>query len=113
MRDFTSEGKIVIYKSLAISEIAHLALIKTVPMFTVELYLARKKTKIKESTLCNSYENSGLKDVDRFYKIISLQCSWLRRLFDDNYQGQNTYSKRAFPKSQIKKINKKLLLNIS
>ena len=36
MRDFTSEGKIVIYKSLAISKIAHLALIKTVPIFTVE-----------------------------------------------------------------------------
>ena len=29
--------------------------------------------------------NGGLKDLDIFYKIISLQCSWIRRLFDDNF----------------------------
>ena len=32
MRDLTIEGKIVIFKSLAISKIVHLALIKTVPI---------------------------------------------------------------------------------
>ena len=28
-------------------------------------------------TLCNNFENGGLKHVDIFSKIISLQCSWL------------------------------------
>ena len=36
MRDLTIEEKIVIFKSLAISKVEHLALIKTVPIFTVE-----------------------------------------------------------------------------
>ena len=36
MRDLTIEGKIVIFKSLAISKIVHLALIKTAPIFAVQ-----------------------------------------------------------------------------
>lgn len=36
MKDFTTEEKIVIYKSLAILKVAPLALIKSVPIFTVE-----------------------------------------------------------------------------
>ena len=35
-RDLTIEGKIVIFKSLPISKIVHLALKKTVPFFIVE-----------------------------------------------------------------------------
>ena len=31
------------------------------------------------------YQNGGLKNVDVFFKIISLQCSWLRRLFDNSF----------------------------
>ena len=60
MRDLTIEGKIVIFKLFAISKIVHLALIKTVPTFG-------KEKKIKHSTLCSSYENVDLKDVDIFY----------------------------------------------
>ena len=83
-RDLTIKGKIVIFKSLAISKSVHLVLIKTVPIFycrTVEHYKKnsiwqRKKAKMKYSTLCNSYENGGLKEVvDIFCKIMSLQCS--------------------------------------
>ena len=65
MRDLTIEVAIVIFKSLAISKIVHLALIKTVPIFTVELLhnitkrnfiWEGKKPKIKHSILCNSYK---------------------------------------------------------
>ena len=74
MRDLTIEGKILIFKSFAISKVVHLALIKTVPIFTVEqLNIIKsnfiwegKKTKIKHCTLCNNYENGGLKDVGRY-----------------------------------------------
>ena len=44
MRDLAIEGKIVIVKSLVISKIMHLALIKTVPIFTAEqLNIIKKK----------------------------------------------------------------------
>ena len=44
-----------------------------------------RKPKIKRTTLRNSYGDGGLKYVDIFYKIVSLQCSWIKRLFDDNF----------------------------
>jgi len=42
------------------------------------------KPKIKHSTLCNNYQDGGLKNVSIESKIISLQCSWIKRLFDKN-----------------------------
>ena len=54
MRDLTIEWRIVIFKSLAISKIVHLALIKTETIFTVKqlniikkIYLPRKSQKQK------------------------------------------------------------------
>ena len=93
-RDLTIEGKIVILKSPDISIIMNLVLIKTVPIFTTEqlniikknFIWQKKKPKIKRSTLCNSYKNGGVKDIDIFYKIISLQCSWIRRFSDNNFR---------------------------
>ena len=41
--------------------------------------------KIKHSTTRIDYQNSGLKKVDVFFKIISLQRSWLRQLFDNSF----------------------------
>ena len=43
-----------------------------------------KTPNIKSSTLCNYYNNGGLKNVDVFSKIVSLQCSWKKNLFDNN-----------------------------
>ena len=93
MNDLTIEGKILIFKSLVVLKFVHLALIKSVPILTIErLNIVKKnfiwqgkKTKIEQCTLCNSNENGDLKDVDIFYKIISLQCSWIRRIFDNNF----------------------------
>ena len=44
-----------------------------------------KNPKIKHDTLCNNYENGGLKSVDIFAKIVSIQCSWIKRLFDSKF----------------------------
>ena len=41
--------------------------------------------KILNSTLCNDYENGGLKNVDIFSNVVSLQCSWIKRLFNINF----------------------------
>ena len=46
-----------------------------------------KKSKNKISAHSNSYEDGGLKNVDVFKKVISLQCSWIKRLYDENFPG--------------------------
>ena len=43
-----------------------------------------KNPKIKNSTLCNDYKYGGLKNVN-FSKIVSLWCSLIKRLFDNNF----------------------------
>ena len=45
-----------------------------------------KNPKIKNNTCCNDYEYGGLKNVDIFPKVVSLQCSQIKRLFDDFHQ---------------------------
>ena len=68
MRDSTTQGKILIFNSLAISKVVYLALMKTAYFYckTIEYYKKtvwqEKKKKKKPSTLCNIYENDGLKD---------------------------------------------------
>ena len=44
-----------------------------------------KRPKRKEKTLMNNFDNAGLKDVDIPSKIASLECSWVKRLFDRNF----------------------------
>ena len=41
--------------------------------------------KIKQESLCNDYKGGGLKNTDILNKIISLQCSWIRRLYDNSF----------------------------
>ena len=43
--------------------------------------------KIKHETLCNDYEGGGLKNVDIQNKIIALQCSWIRRRYDNSFHA--------------------------
>ena len=42
---------------------------------------------MKHTTLCNEYEQGGLKNVDIFFKITSLQCSLVKRLYDDSFHA--------------------------
>ena len=63
MRQLKIEGKILIFKTLAISKVVDLALVK-----------------LKQTALCNEYEQGGIKNADIFSKITSLQCSWVKRL---------------------------------
>ena len=43
------------------------------------------KPKINKKTLCNTFEERGLKNVNIKAKIISMQCSLVKKLFDDNH----------------------------
>ena len=126
MQNFTVEGKITIFKPLAIPKILHLLLVTNVPTEIVnELYKIQKEfiwngnnSKIKHSTLCNTYENGGLKKLDILSKVISLQCSWIKRLYInpshvwkiiisyliDTYLGKNVefYSNLGIPANKRK-----------
>ena len=106
MRDLSLEGKIVVFKTLAISKIIHLALITTISTPIInqlekiqkDFIWNGKKAKIKQKTLCNSYENGGLKNVDIKTKVSSLQCSWINRLYD-----KNSHDWKIIPLSLINK----------
>ena len=80
LRKLTIEGKIVVFKSLAISKLIHLALVTEIPTSTNNLFTKLqmefiwkgKNPKIKNSTLFNDYENGGLKNIDIFSKVTML-----------------------------------------
>ena len=80
LRKLTIEGKIVVFKSLAISKLIHLALGTEIPTLTNNLFTKLqmefiwkgKNPKIKNSTLFNDYENGGLKNIDIFSKVTML-----------------------------------------
>ena len=93
MRQLTLEGRITVFKSLAISKVIHLLMITKLHNNTIDIMYKiqknfiwqGKKAKIKHSTLCNGYENGGLKNVDLRNKITSIQYSWVKRLFEDDF----------------------------
>ena len=88
IRNITLEGKIVIFKTLAVSKIVFQSLIIPVPRHIVnELEKIQKaflwknsSPKIKQETLCNDCKGGGLKNIDILNKIVSLQCSWITKL---------------------------------
>ena len=91
MSHLSLEGNITISKSLALSKTVYLALLTIVPKSTIEepneiqkkFLWSNKKCKIKHGTLCNDYKNGGLKNVDINVKIVSLNCSWILRLYNE------------------------------
>ena len=93
MRQLTLSGKIIIFKSLAISKIVYISHILPVSDSILDhlntihkkFIWDNKRAKIKHSTLIASYEQGGLKDIDIFTKIKALQLSWIKRLLDDNF----------------------------
>ena len=42
---------------------------------------------MKYTTVCNKYEQGGLKNVDIFSKIISFWCSWIKTLHEDSFHA--------------------------
>ena len=40
--------------------------------------------KIEQVTLCKDYKNGGLKNIGISFKIIGLQSSWLKQLYDSS-----------------------------
>ena len=90
MQNLTSEGKVTVFKALAISKIVHLALITNIPASTMkesnkiqkQFIWKNENPKIKHTNLCNKYDNGGLKNIHISLKVISLQCSWIKKLYN-------------------------------
>ena len=69
MRQLTLEGRIKVFKFLAVSKVIHLLLITKLHNNTIDLLhkiqknfiWEEKKAKIKHSTLCNGYEMVSIK----------------------------------------------------
>ena len=86
MQQLTIKSKILIFKTLAVSKVVHLALVKNVPTSVIaQLEKIQKgfiwkigNPKLKHTNLCNKYEKGGLKNADTFSKIRSLQCLELK-----------------------------------
>ena len=80
--------KILIFKTLGISKIVYLSLIITVPNLILEeiqkiqqtFLWYSSKPKINHKTLCNTFEDGDLKIVDVKSKIISLECSRVKKI---------------------------------
>ena len=93
MKNWSLLGKISIFKTLGFSKTIHLTLVTSVHSSTIDLLNKiqkeflwdKKNAKVKHTTLCCNYADGGLKSVDIFSKIVSLQCSWVRQLFDNNF----------------------------
>ena len=90
LRNLTLEGKIIIFKSLALSKFVHTAqvmqvsdsIIDKIKQIQKDFLWTSEKPKIKQETICNAFRKGGLKNVDATDKIKSLQCSWIRCLYD-------------------------------
>ena len=105
MHCLTLEGEIIVFKTLVISKIVFLSLISKVPTEIIseleriqKTFLWSSKPKIKNETLCSDFKHGGLKNLNIQKKIISLQCSWVKRLYDDFF-----HEWRVIPLKLIKK----------
>ena len=79
------EGRINIFKTLAISKIVYLPFLTFIPNSLIEELPKILKMFIWHSSLFNNFENGGLKHVDISSKTINLQCSRFRKLCDENF----------------------------
>ena len=123
-RNLPLEGNTTVFKSLALSKITHLALAKTIPPSIMNQLNKTQKNfiwnelnpKIKNSTINNNYKNGELKNANIAAKISSLQSSWIKKLFDENFHDRKIIPLHIIHKSSGKKfmshsnlkVNKKL-----
>ena len=80
VKNLSLERKITVFKTLVLSEITHLGLVKTMPPSIIDKLNKIRKNyiwnglnrKIKNSAINNNYENGVLKNVNIDVKISSL-----------------------------------------
>ena len=91
MRNLSTEGKIIVSKTLAFCRLVYLALLTVILNHITEEVAKIQKSfiwddsspKIKNETLRMDFKAGGLKTLDTRFKIQCLQCSWVKKLHDD------------------------------
>ena len=91
-KNLTLQGKIIIFKTLVLSKIVFLTQVFPIPNEFITIIQRIQKeflwnsinVKIKHKTICNGFQNGGLKNVDISSKISSLQCYWVKKLYYQN-----------------------------
>ena len=92
-RELSLVGRILIFKSLALSKLLYASTMKCLPKQILDqLNTLRKsftwsnrKPKIKHSTLNANYSEGGYKDIDIKSRISALKITWVTRLLDTNF----------------------------
>ena len=92
-RGLTLAGKILIFKTMALSKILYIATMKVpsklildeLDVIQKEFIWDSKRPKIKHSILIADYSEGGYKNVDIKSKLMSLKLIWIKRLLDDNF----------------------------
>ena len=108
----------IVLRTLVFSKLVFLSLISKVPTEIIseleriqKTFLWSSKPKIK----CSDFRHGSLENVNIQKKIISLQCSWVRRLYDDSFHEWKVIllklTKRSF--GSHFKFYSNLLINIS
>ena len=82
-RNLTKEGKIIIFKTLALSKGTFLAQVLVSPNHIIDALQYSRK--VKHETVSKDFQYGELKKVDIKSKIISLQCSWVKKLYDESF----------------------------
>ena len=82
-------------------------LFKELNIIQKEFIWKTRNPKIKHGTLCKNHENVGPKNVDILYKVVCLQCSWIKRLYDNNSHNWKVILLHMI----IQKLGKKFLFH--
>ena len=78
MQNLSVAGKITVFKTVAISNIVHLALVKVIPISAIldkikKHFISKNGNRqIKQDSLCKDYENEDLKNVDITFKKFTM-----------------------------------------
>ena len=100
-RGLTLVGKILIFKTMALSKILYIATMKVpsklildeLDLIQKEFIWDSKRPKIKHSILIADYSEGGYKNADIKSKLMSLKLIWIKRLLDDNLHTWKHLSK--------------------
>ena len=92
-RGLSLAGRILIFKSLALSKVLYTSTMKCPPKQVIDqlnimlrgFIWNNKKPKIKHSTLVVDYSEGGYKDIDIRTKLTALKVAWVTKLLDDNF----------------------------
>ena len=95
IRNLSIEGNIVVFKTLAITKLIYLALLAVITNpITDEVAKIQKSfiwhdtsPKIKYETRRMEFKAGGLKSVNICFKFVGLQCSCIKKKYNDCFHG--------------------------